>query len=184
MSDSGDANRLEREISTAMASPKTYAVAETPLVFAAALVAMAVGRALTSGSLDAWYVDALHDADASATMRRGLSRGAAADAAGLAVGAVAGGFLPYAFDGLDHRGDGILFYTPVTLIAAATAFVYLAVVGWLVVEERGAPGGPSLRARVEDVTRATRTALVSWATTASCSGSSSPVRWRSSHSAR
>ena len=62
--------------------------------FLAAFAAKGVGRALYSGPLQAWYVDAVHALDPGADLAPGLSRGAAADAGSLAVAAAVGGALP------------------------------------------------------------------------------------------
>jgi MFS family permease len=70
------------------------AVAQDPAWFALAMVLGATGRALGSGPLDAWYVDATHALDPRASVRQGLARGQAAEALALGLGAVIGGFLP------------------------------------------------------------------------------------------
>ena len=111
-----------------------YALAEHAAAFAAALASLAAGRALISGALEAWYVDTLRAMDGTISLRHGLSRGTVADGAGMAVGALAGGFLPLAFDGLHHRGGGFIIYTPVALIAAGAAVAYLVAVALLVRE--------------------------------------------------
>lgn len=61
--------------------------------FAAAYATVAVGRALLSGALDAWFVDALDRAGASAALTRGLSLGSVGEWLGLTLGALAGGLL-------------------------------------------------------------------------------------------
>jgi MFS family permease len=76
------------------ASMLVAAVAQDAAWFALALMLGAVGRALGSGPLDAWYVDATHAVDPEASVRQGLSRGQAAEALALGLGAVIGAFLP------------------------------------------------------------------------------------------
>lgn len=132
-----------------------YALAEGVAAFVPAVVALAAGRALISGSLEAWYVDALRAVDPEASLRPGLSRGAVADSLGIAAGALAGGFLPLAFTGLDRSGEGVIVYTPVTLAAAALAAGYLVAVLVLVDEaprvQRDAAA--TVRARVGAIMR-------------------------------
>ena len=70
------------------------AVAQDIQWFALAMVLGATGRALGSGPLDAWYVDATHALDPEASVRQGLARGQAAEALALGLGAVIGGLLP------------------------------------------------------------------------------------------
>ena len=85
-------------------------LAASGLLHLAALVAMATadgvpgfllgaclqgaGRALDSGPLQAWYVDAVRLADPRADVVPGLARAGTADCAALALGSVAGGLAP------------------------------------------------------------------------------------------
>lgn len=116
------------------------AVADSTALFALAWALQGVGRALDSGPLEAWYVDAVHAADADADVTPGLSRAGAADGAGLCLGAVLGGLLPLLADG---TGDAVLAL-PV-LLAATLSLVSVAAVAVLVVPV-GTPRGPGVRA--------------------------------------
>jgi MFS family permease len=104
------------------------AVADSTALFALAWALKGVGRALDSGPLEAWYVDAVHAADADADVTPGLSRAGAADGAALCLGAVLGGLLPLLAAG---TGDAVLVL-PV-LLAAALSLVSVAAVAVLVV---------------------------------------------------
>ena len=122
----------------------TSAVAQSTAVFAVAWALKGVGRALDSGPLEAWYVDAVRAADPDADVTPGLSRAGAADGAGLCLGAVLGGLLPL-------LGAGLLVL-PV-LVAAALALAGVAAVALLVVPvgpARGS-GAAALRAGVAQV---------------------------------
>jgi hypothetical protein len=88
---------------------------------------LAVGRALDSGPVEAWYVDTVHRLDSSADVAPGLAKHSAADGGGLAVGAVAGGLLPAVFD-----GDLAVPF----LLAAALNLVFIAAVLPLLHEQR------------------------------------------------
>ena len=116
------------------------AVADSTALFALAWALKGVGRALDSGPLEAWYVDAVHAADADADVTPGLSRAGAADGAGLCLGAVIGGLLPLLADG---TGDAVLVL-PV-LLAAALSLVSVAAVAVLVVPV-GTPRGSGVTA--------------------------------------
>jgi len=70
------------------------AVAHDVPTFAIGMVVGAVGRALGSGPLDAWFVDAVHAVDPEASVRHGLSRAQSAEALALGLGAILGGFTP------------------------------------------------------------------------------------------
>jgi DHA1 family tetracycline resistance protein-like MFS transporter len=69
-----------------------YALAHTPTAFAVATGLAGVYRALDSGPLNAWFVDAVHavtpPADRSAVVARGLSGYASIVGAGIATGAI------------------------------------------------------------------------------------------------
>jgi MFS family permease len=72
----------------------TLAVAQNLLVFSVAFGLVGAGRALDSGPLESWYVDAVHLIDPTADVTPGLSRAAVADGLALSLGAVLGGVLP------------------------------------------------------------------------------------------
>lgn len=76
-----------------------YATADTVAGFVLAACTQAVGRALDSGPLQAWYVDAVHEADPSADVTPGLSRAGVAECLALSVGAVVGGLAPALLSG-------------------------------------------------------------------------------------
>ena len=128
-----------------------YAVAAGPVGFALALAGLAAGRSLLSGSLDAWFVDTLRAEDPEAPLRSGLSMGSAADGVGLSIGALLGGFLPLAFDHLPRTGDGVVFLSPVALLAAGISAVYLVATAVLVHEQRPQAAAVPVRERLREV---------------------------------
>ena len=75
-------------------SSLAYATAESLPGFLLAASLLAAGRALDSGPLEAWYVDAVHETDPGADVTPGLSRAGVADCLALAAGAVVGGAVP------------------------------------------------------------------------------------------
>ena len=75
----------------------TLAVAQNLPMFAVAFGLVGAGRALDSGPLESWYVDAVHQIDSSIDVTPGLSRAAVADGLALSLGAVLGGVLPALF---------------------------------------------------------------------------------------
>jgi MFS family permease len=89
------------------ASLGTFAVAQDVLAFMASVAALGIGRALISGALEAWYVDSLRALDPVAPLARGLSRGKAAEAIALGLGALVGGGLVSLADPSDVA-DGAL----------------------------------------------------------------------------
>ncbi|KAA1397909.1 MFS transporter [Aeromicrobium ginsengisoli] len=79
----------------ALASYVTSALAQVPLAFVVASALSGVFRALDSGPLNAWFVDAVHEdesvADRSGTVARGLSGYASVVGASIATGAIISG---------------------------------------------------------------------------------------------
>lgn len=110
-----------------------FVAAQTPLAFALAYAVVGIGRALDSGPLESWYVDAVHALDPDADTTTGLARAGVANGAALTIGAVAGGLLPLL--------SGAALSAPY-LVAAALTLVQLGCVARYVV-----PVGPVRTAR-------------------------------------
>ncbi|HEX2085659.1 MAG TPA: MFS transporter [Solirubrobacteraceae bacterium] len=114
-----------------------FAIAAALPAFMAAAGAIAAGRALISGSLEAWFVDALRALDAEASLREPLAAGATGEALGMAIGSLTGGLLPLLAGGLDRTGDALLVQLSLPMVAAAlAALVYLLAVLLYVDEPR------------------------------------------------
>lgn len=77
----------------AILSMALFTVADSAPLFVAAMALQGVYRALDSGPLEAWFVDATLAAEPNAEIERGLSRGAAVLSVAIAVGALASGGL-------------------------------------------------------------------------------------------
>ena len=121
--------------------------------FCLAYLLVAVGRALDSGPLEAWYVDTATALDPATDTTVGLSRAGVADGAALCVGAVAGGFLALL--------GGELLALPF-VVAAALAGVQVAAVLLLVTPVAPPPRRPwqqALLSGAADVPRTIHEAL-------------------------
>ncbi|MBO9471935.1 MFS transporter [Shimia sp. R10_1] len=68
-------------------------------VLALSFAFIGFGRALRSGTLDAWFVETFQTAAPHVDVQPALAKAQSANAIGLAVGAVLGGFLPDVFGG-------------------------------------------------------------------------------------
>ncbi len=126
--------------------------------FVALAVVGAVARALSSGALEAWYVDAALAADPAADIRRGLAGAGVVESAGLAVGAISGGLLPHLLPTVTAR-TGL---TPLSLpyaVALGAAVVHLVVLLAIVTEHRTARGRAALLRGLADVPRVVRTGV-------------------------
>lgn len=119
-----------------------FAAASDVAAFCGAVALLAAGRALISGSLEAWYVDALRLLDPVAPLARGLSRGTAAEGVAMAFGALAGGAIVAIFG-----------YSAALLAGAGAALIYLVAVALLVHEPRPSGDRPSgaIRLRTREV---------------------------------
>jgi MFS family permease len=137
-----------------------FAAAESVAAFMASAGLLAAGRALISGSLEAWYVDSLRILDPAAPLSHGLSRGAAAEGVAMAVGSlIAGGLVTIA--GPAHGGGGAFSgYGIAALAGALAAVAYLVAVATLVDERHSrarAPGRPApVGRRVAEIFRTAR----------------------------
>ncbi|CAA9551309.1 MAG: hypothetical protein AVDCRST_MAG79-2722 [uncultured Thermoleophilia bacterium] len=121
-------------------------VADDVTTFALAWAVMGVYRALDSGPLEAWFVDAALAAEPDRRLEHDLTRAGVVLGLSLAVGAVAGGALGAAVAGR----DGVAATEPLTAMVAAALVlevVHLVAVLILVRERRPARGlGAAVRA--------------------------------------
>ncbi|WBB54269.1 MFS transporter [Verrucosispora sp. WMMD573] len=77
-------------------------LADTIALFLASAVLRGIARALSTGPLEAWYVDTVHaHAGRDVDLTGGLARGEVAGSLALAVGTLTGGLLPLVLDGTD-----------------------------------------------------------------------------------
>lgn len=125
-----------------------FAAAEGIAAFMASAGLLAAGRALISGSLEAWYVDSLRLLDPAAPLSHGLSRGAAAEAAALAVGSLIAGGLVTLAGPTEGGGGAFSGYGIAALAGALAAIGYLIAVAALVDEGDRAARGPGRPAPV------------------------------------
>ncbi|MEH1123510.1 MFS transporter [Micromonospora sp. CPCC 206061] len=98
-------------------APLCMAFAQVWWQFAIAATASALGRALGSGPVEAWYVDTIRAIDPDVSLRAGLSRGWAVEAFGLGAAATIGGAVPGLVGGLAN--DGLI--TPFSISALGAA---------------------------------------------------------------
>lgn len=110
-----------------------FALATGLAGFVLAAATIAAGRALMSGSLEAWFVDELHTLEPGAALHRPLAAGSTAEGLGAAAGAAIGGFIPLFARGLPTEGaHRVVELSVPMLVAAVAAIVYaLAVVRYV-----------------------------------------------------
>ncbi len=109
------------------ASSVLLALAPVLAALVAGTLLAGAARALDTGPLQAWYVDAVRAVDRDVDLAPGLARGASAEAAGLALGALAGGaltLLPLA----DAGSAALLSLSVPFLVSAALSLAQVALV--------------------------------------------------------
>lgn len=105
----------------------------------AAMVLYGVSRALSSGALDAWFVDALRAADPEIDLQPALAGIESVTLAALGLGALAGGALPRLFPALPPDGAAVLSPLAIPLVAALVVrLALLPVIARLIHEPRPA----------------------------------------------
>ncbi|WP_430866803.1 MFS transporter [Demequina aurantiaca] len=97
----------------------------------AGYVALAVSRALDSGPLQAWFVDATRAMAADAPIRSGLSRAEVAGSVGLGAGALGAGGL-VALSPLPTQGTALIAMSTPFLVSAVMSLVHAGLVwAWI-----------------------------------------------------
>lgn len=109
----------------------------------ATLLAFAVlsgtSRALSSGALEAWFIDALQAEDPDVELQPALATGNTFHLLGLACGTLLGGVLPQLFDQLPATATTVL--TPLSTTVVAAVIAQLLALGVCTVALREAPLG-------------------------------------------
>lgn len=107
------------------------ATGTTALALGIAYAVFGAARALDSGPLQAWYVDAVHAADPDEDLTRGLSSAGVAESLGLGIGALVGGGVVALSPFPAQSATVIALSTPFLLAAAFGAVQLVMVVLWV-----------------------------------------------------
>lgn len=83
-----------------------------------AMILNGIGRALSSGALDAWFVDSLLEIDPDVEIQPALAQAGTVTLLALGIGTLAGGALPRLFSGLPADGSAVLTPISTTLVAS------------------------------------------------------------------
>jgi MFS family permease len=119
-----------------------------------------VGRALSSGALDAWFVDALKAADPDFDLQPAFAKVGTYSLLSLGVGTLGGSLIPGLFKNLP--ADGTAVFTPLSMPIAIAGIVFLLLllaVIFLVKEERPSTSSFSLLAGVREIPNMIKTAV-------------------------
>ncbi len=105
----------------------TLLVADSVALFAAATILMGIFRALDSGPLEAWYVDATLAADPESRLESGLAAGSSVLSIAIALGALVSGALIALdpFEGVEPLALPVLGALGVAVVYTGAVFVLL-----------------------------------------------------------
>lgn len=132
----------------AIASVTVLIFADTFAMFAVVWVLQGVYRALDSGPLESWYVDATLAADPDAKLERGLSAGGTVAGAAIGTGAlISSGIVAWV------RVPGVPTLVQPVLLILLLQLAGLAAIALLVREAPHPKGKRTLRASIRDVPR-------------------------------
>jgi MFS family permease len=119
-----------------------------------------VGRALSSGALDAWFVDALKAADPDFDLQPAFAKVGTYSLLALGVGTLGGSLIPGFFKNLP--ADGTVIFTPLSMplaIAGAVYLLLLLAVSFLIKEERSSTNDNSWLDGVQEIPNMIKTAV-------------------------
>lgn len=141
-----------------------FALAQGHGTFLAAFMLFAMGRALSSGPLQAWYVDAVQSVDPAADLRPGLAKEGLVSSVALGSGAVIGGALPAlaarVWPDLPASGNTLVISLTVPVwLAAGLLLVATVMLALLMTSPPRSIPEPDVRAVLIDVPRAIRSGL-------------------------
>lgn len=112
-----------------------------------------IARALSSGALDAWFIDSLQELEPDIDLQPPLAQAGTITLLALGTGTLAGGVLPMLFDGLPAEGSVPLTPLSTTVIASIIIqLILIAAMMLLVKDTRSSEAGLGMwRQSVQDV---------------------------------
>jgi hypothetical protein len=113
----------------------TWFVSDSFALFVIAAVVGGASRALSSGPLEAWYVDATHDTEPDAPIRSGLAGGEVTGALGLAIGSFAVTAMTF-IPGIASDGAMLSAVRLPSLLAGVAAVLNASAIATLMTERR------------------------------------------------
>ena len=110
-------------------------------VILAGFILTGIGRALSSGALDAWFVDTLQAADPEIDLQPALARAETFTFLALGLGTLLGSLIPRLFSGLPPDGTAVLTPFSMPILFAIVVNVLLLALTILLVKEDPTPTG-------------------------------------------
>jgi MFS transporter, DHA1 family, quinolone resistance protein len=124
-----------------------------------AMMTYGISRALASGALDAWFIDALQTADPNINIQPALAGVETVSLLALGLGALVGGALPRLFSELPADGTAILTPLAIPILASLLVKLVLLVAIALLIDDDRPLAENSWRSGVRTVPEITRSAI-------------------------
>jgi MFS transporter, DHA1 family, quinolone resistance protein len=124
-----------------------------------AMIIYGISRALASGALDAWFVDALQATDPNINLQPALAGVETVSLLALGLGTLVGGALPRLFSDLPPDGTAILTPLAIPILASLLVKLVLLMAIALLIEDDRPLNGNSWRAGVRTVPEIAHTAI-------------------------
>lgn len=129
-------------------------------LFLLAFILMGVARALMSGALDAWFIDALQTADPDIDLQPAFAKAGTVTLLALGMGTLLGGFIPRWFAWLPAEGTAVLTpFTMTIVFALGVNIILLVVLATAVKEDRPTATAKDWRSNVRQVPQNIRDAV-------------------------
>lgn len=129
--------------------------------FLVAMILNGMGRALSSGALDAWFVDSLQTAEPDIDIQPALAQAGTVTLLALGLGTLIGGFMPVLFRNLATEGTSLL--TPLSTTIILSILIKLLLLAVIVIaikeEPRAAINGGSWRSGFAEVPHIVRESI-------------------------
>lgn len=124
-----------------LASGLVLLIAFTFPVFLLAFILSGIGRALASGSLDAWFFDALQEVEPEIDIQPPLAMAGTFTLIALGLGTLLGGIVPQFLASLPAEGTAVITpFSKTILLSGLILVILLVVIGIYVDEKRPSPG--------------------------------------------
>ncbi|MDX1417998.1 MAG: MFS transporter [Candidatus Promineifilaceae bacterium] len=129
--------------------------------FLAAMILNGVGRALSSGALDAWFVDSLQTVDPDIDIQPSLAQAGTVTLLALGLGTLVGGFMPVLFSGVATDSTSVFSpYSTTIILAILIKLLLIVAIAMAIKEEpRHAANGGGWRSGFAEVPQIVRESI-------------------------
>jgi len=130
------------------------------IAFVFSCILTGTGRALFSGSLDAWFIDSLQEADPGVNLQPALAKADTFTLFALGTGTLSGSAIPYLFGGLPQDGTDVFTPLAMPLVFAIGFKVIMLILTLVMVGEQNPPLNlKNVKKGIGDVPKLIRTGI-------------------------